>query len=390
MTAPTDISRQLGTHAHDAAGQRDAARALLLTPIVTTSQAPELLALVRRHATALKTMFATQLGYTLTVESTFARLVKTPLEPTSPDRALIRQNGSPFGASHYALLALACGALLAPGVTEQVLVSNLVKQIRSDAAENGIALSDNISDRRRLVAALTVLLDWGVLIETDGSVARWGDGASQEALLTIARPLLPHLLSRTLGPNSVPAQMLSVDAEQPRRHLRRRLVEDPVVLRRHLSADELDVLSRERTEITRQLDDNFGLTLEVRAEGALAYDADGSLTDIEFPGGGSLKQACLLLIGEIVDRTVDDSTAMLVTWPIVDAILGELVDRYSRAWKSDYTDSVATLRDDVVGLLEALHLAEYDDAGLTLFAAAARYRPNAVVTPRLDLKATQP
>jgi uncharacterized protein (TIGR02678 family) len=172
--------------------------------------------------------------------------------------------------------------------------------------------------------------------------------------------------------------------------LRRRLVEDPVVLRRHLSADELDVLSRERTEITRQLDENFGLTLEVRAEGALAYDADGALTDIEFPGSGSLKQASLLLIGEIVDRTVDDSTALHATWPIVDAILGQLVARHSRTWKSDYTDSVATLRGDVVGLLQALHLAECDDTGLTLFAAAGRYRPNAVVIPRLDLKATQP
>jgi uncharacterized protein (TIGR02678 family) len=384
MTTPS------GTRAQDAAGQRDAARALLLTPIVTASQAPETMSLIRRHAPGLRAMFATQLGYTLTVESTFARLVKPPLEPSAPDRALTRRNGSPLGASQYALLALACAALLAPGVGEQVLVSNLVTQIRSDAAEHGIALSDNISDRRRLVAALTVLLNWGVLIETDGSVAQWGDGATAEALLTIARPLLPHLLSRTLGPNADPTEVLIGEPEQPRRHLRRRLVEDPVVLRRDLSAEELDVLSRERSEITRQLDENFGLTLEVRAEGVLAYDADGALSDIEFPGSGSLKQASLLLIGELVDRTVDDSTALHVTWSTVDAILGELVSRHSRAWKADYTDSVATLRDDVVRLLEALHLAECDDIGLTLFAAAARYRPNAVSIPRLEAEVQQP
>ncbi len=32
------------------------------------------------------------------------------------------------------------------------------------------------------------------------------------------------------------------------------------------------MLSRERTDLARHLDENFGLVLEVRAEGALAYD----------------------------------------------------------------------------------------------------------------------
>ena len=52
-------------------------------------------------------------------------------------RAAYFGNGSPFGAAHYALLALTCAALLAPGIGEQVLVSSLVAQIRSDAAEQG-------------------------------------------------------------------------------------------------------------------------------------------------------------------------------------------------------------------------------------------------------------
>ncbi len=363
------------------AEQREAARALLLTPIVTSARSPEPLAKIRLHAPALKAMFASQLGYTLTVESSFARLAKTPLEATAPHRALLRRGEIPFGASQYTVLALTCAALLAPGLGEQVLLSHLVSQVRSDAAENGIILTDHISDRRRLVSAIAVLVEWGIVAETDGSISHWAEGSGNEALLTVSRPMLPHLLSRGLGPNADPASILTNAPEQPRRRLRRRLVENPVVDRRDLSAEELDVLSRERTEITRQLDENFGLTVEVRAEGVLAYDAEGSLTDIEFPGNGSLKQAALLLLGTLISRAESDSAKLYVVWAELDSVLEELVAAHARSWKADFSDGTSTLRSDVVALLEALALANVDEAGMTVSPAAARYRPRITRKP---------
>ncbi|MCX2941229.1 TIGR02678 family protein [Mycobacterium pinniadriaticum] len=363
------------------AEQREAARALLLTPIVTSARSPETLAKIRLHAPALKAMFTSQLGYTLTVESSFARLAKTPLESTAPHRPLMRRGEIPFGASQYTALALICAALLAPGLGEQVLLSHLVSQVRSDAADNGIILTDNISDRRRLVAAITILMDWGVVTETDGSISQWAEGSGTEALLTVSRPMLPHLLSRGLGPTADPATILTTAPEQPRRRLRRRLVEDPVVDRRNLSAGELDVLSRERTEVTRQLEENFGLTVEVRAEGVLAYDAQGSLTDIEFPGSGSLKQAALLLLGTLIGRAESNSANLYVAWDELDSVLQQLVAAHGRSWKADYADGTSTLRRDVVALLGALALADVGDAGMTVSPAAARYRPNITQKP---------
>jgi hypothetical protein len=70
----------------DAGERRIAARHLLVSPILTATRQPGELDLVRRHASALKSMFATQLGYALVVESTFARLVKTPLPVSAPVR----------------------------------------------------------------------------------------------------------------------------------------------------------------------------------------------------------------------------------------------------------------------------------------------------------------
>lgn len=371
--------RSLNTRSHDAAAIREAARALLRTPIVTLTRAPDTLVLVRRHSTALRAMFDAQLGYRLTVEASFARLAKLPPEAESPDRVVTRRTGARFGARTYALVTLTCAALLAPGVGEQILLSQLITQIRSDAAEQGITLSDSISDRRQLVAALTALLDWGVLVETDGTIAGWGDSNGEEALLTVCRPLLPYLLVRPIGPAITSAEILEPHSGAPRRRLRRRLTEDPVVLRSDLTPEELDVLSRERSELTRVLAENFGLTLEVRSEGSLAYDPTDSLSDIEFPGGGSLKQAALLLIGVLLDRLDREPAAgSEFDWATVDSALCELIGQHGRAWRAEYTDSIAALRADVVELLGALRLADATPERLRLLAPVARYRPRPV------------
>ena len=109
--------------------------------------------------------------------------------------------------------------------------------------------------------------------ETDGSLSAWGERSEDEALLSINRALLIHLLPSPLHQYATAEETWSQpDAEPPRRRLRRRLVENPAVFRAELPDDELDVLSRERNELARHLDENFGLVLEVRAEGVLAYD----------------------------------------------------------------------------------------------------------------------
>jgi uncharacterized protein (TIGR02678 family) len=388
-------SPPVSTAGLDAGERRIAARHLLISPILTALRQPVELDLVRRHATALKAMFAGQLGYALIVESSFARLVKAPLPATAPVRPARRTtDDSPFTAATYVHLSLACAALLAPGVGEQILISALVDQIRADAAEQGITVTDGIGDRRQLVSALRLLSGWGVVSETDGSVSAWGERSEEEALLSINRSLLIHLLPGPLHQfATAEAAWSQPENEPPRKRLRRRLVENPALFRAELPGDELDVLSRERNELARQLDENFGLVLEVRAEGVLAYDPSGTLTDLDFPGSGSAKQAALLLLDELTaaapGRPTAESTVQvsettlpgsLVPWPRVDQALTSLLDRYRTAWKNSYGQSLDVLRGDVVGLLTALRLAQPLDEGLAVFPFAARYQPQVRMT----------
>jgi uncharacterized protein (TIGR02678 family) len=288
-----------------------------------------------------------------------------------------------------------CAALLAPGTGEQILISTLIDQVRSDAASIGVEIGDTLPERRALVSAIGHLIGWGVLSETDGTATGWGE-RRDEALLTIHRAVLPHLLTRPMSGLSHPDELLDVDphvADQPRRSLRRKLVENPLVRRDDLTEAERDVLSRERSELTRVLAEHFGLTVEVRAEGALAYDSTGSLTDVTFPGSGTVKQAALLLIAELIDlrRPTSGTTAALhdgrdvpgltAGWHEVDAALARLSTQHGRAWGSTFVDQPDRLRDEVVALLTGLCLAVGTDAGLVIHPAAARYRPQVRTAP---------
>ena len=297
---------------------------------------------------------------------------------------------SPFTPATYVHLALACGALLAPGVGEQILISALVDQIRADAAEQSITVTDGISDRRQLVTALRLLVSWGVVAETDGSLSAWGERPEDEALLSINRALLIHLLPSPLHQFETAEDTWSQrQPEPPRRRLRQRLVENPAVFRAELPDDELDVLSRERHELARQLDENFGLVLEVRAEGVLAYDPSGTLTDLDFPGSGSAKQAALLLLDELATALPPSGESLvLVDGRPLPGILAP-GRRSIRCWATwppatpgcgRTTRSPDALRTEVVDLLAALRLARRLDEGLAVFPFAARYQPQ--VRPR--------
>lgn len=244
-----------------------------------------------------------------------------------------------------------------------------------------------------LVAAIDQLIEWGVLVETDGSVAGWGE-RREEALLTVNQSLLPHVIARPLAGMDAPQDMWAVDPaerEQPRPALRRRLTEHPLTPREALTEAEADALSRERRDIARALDDAFGLTLEVRLEGALAFDPDDELTDVEFPGQGTIRQAALLLLDALVDtlHPTAGTTAsvkgvsvpgVFASWELVAENIELLSDQNSKVWRAEVAGDLGRLTDDVVKVLSAVSLATPTDDGLVLHPACSRYRPDPVRT----------
>ena len=281
------------------AERKRAARALLRRPLLhADGPGADELRLVRRHRSELERMFADGLGYRLVVEPGAARLFKTGLGRDAT-RPLLRRNDKAFTPRGYALLCLTIAALSRG--KSQLLVDELVAQVRSAAVDAGLDIDlDAIADRRALYAALSALVDLGVLHERDGDLEHWADQATA-SLLDVRRDRLALLVAAPLGGVDSAADLLDVAALPSaaggaRVAVRRRLVETPVLSIDELTEEQAEWWRRGRNREREWFADRLGLDLELRAEGAVAIDPDGELTDLEFPGGGSARQLALLLV----------------------------------------------------------------------------------------------
>ncbi|MCW2919641.1 MAG: hypothetical protein JWN52_7709 [Actinomycetia bacterium] len=369
-----------------AAERRAAARLLLASPLVTPETHPDGFPLIRRHADELARRFNQMLGYRLVVESGFARLHKAGLGRDA-GRRLERRSGAPFTPRTYAYLALILSTLVT--APEQLLLSEVVARTRAAAAEAGIDLSEpnRAVERRAMVAALKQLMAWQVLAEDEGSVDTYAENDEAEALVTIDREIARRLVSGPIGKAATAEELIEWAAAPghagPRHYVRRRLLETPVVYIDDLTGEQSDWLRRNQRREQRTFEELFGLDTEIRAEGVALLDPAGELSDLEFPGTGTVPWAALLLVERLVELlTPDGSTAGLpIPDGLIDTVLRELIERHRKAWSTQLTDAPELLRGAVVDLLHRMRLIAPADppdeptTGWMLMAAAARYAP---------------
>lgn len=363
-----------------------AAQALLRTPLMHADSHPDELALIRRHRAALTKLFAENLGYRLTVEPTLARLFKTGLGADA-SRGLRRRNGELFTPRRYALLALTLAALTRS--RQQVMVDDLVGAVRSAAVDANVEVDlDNVQDRRALHSALMALVDLGVLSERDGDLEHWAERATH-TLLDVHRDRLAVLIAAPLGACENPEDVLAVTAAPSavggaRVAIRRRLAEQPVLSTEDLSEEQRGWWRRNRNGERDWFQRNLGLELELRAEGAIAIDPAGELTDRPFPGAGAVKHYALLLLDELVDelRTEHGSDLDGVAWAHVAHSTARLAgDRVFNNWRpamrKAHRERPDELFDEAIEVLMDAGLVRQDTGGIEVHAAAARYAPKA-------------
>lgn len=362
--------------AHDvalAAERRTAARLLLAHPLIA-SDGPhaDLFPLIRRHADWLGKRFQQVLGYRLLVDSSFARLFKAGLGAGSGHR-LERSTGSPFTPHTYACLALALSVLVT--APEQMLLSHLVADIRAAAADAGIELEETgrAAGKRTLVAALRQLVDWGVLIETEGQVAALAQEAGGEALITIDRELARVVVAGPLSQARDGTDLVRRAADPgfggPRTYVRRMLVETPVLHLDELTDAERDWLRTRQRREAQAFSELLGLEMEIRAEGVALVDREEELTDLHLPGTGTVAQAALLLAERLVEHlrpqepghpATGGTLVIGVAVPdgLVDEVLAGLIAEYGQRsnWQRGYLEDLPSLREAVLDLLVRMRL----------------------------------
>jgi len=364
---------------------RSAARALLASPMLDRSDSATF-ALVRRHRGELARRFGDELGYRLdATKPGFVRMSKTP-GPAHTPRPVRTRSGRNFDPRRYALCCLVLAAIEGEG--ERTTAARLFARV-SERAESVPDLgfrTDVASDRRAFIQAVQAVVSMGVLDLAEGDEERFARGEEGgDALYRVDRDRIALLLAAIPPPSlaSDPAG-LGVDIypatddgrlRRLRHRVMRSLVEEPVVYVDDLDDDERDYLTRTRARIERILEEHFGLTLEVRAEGWVAVDVAGELTDVAFPDYGSVSVTALRICDEQRARRERGEEP---PWPMeeVDAFVARLGDEYSGYWRESAVGNAAEvrrLRDEAVDLLVSLRLARVDAAGLVALAGAARF-----------------
>lgn len=388
---------------HEVADRVSAARHLLRHPLVPAdARNAQVLRLVRRHQGELTRLFADGVGYRLVVDPGAARLFKAGLGRDGT-RPLLRRSGTAFTPRAYALLCLVLAALTRSRT--QLLVDELVAQVRSSAVDAGVDVDlDGITDRRALHAALLALVDLGVLRERDGDLEHWADKRTQ-SLLDVRRDLLSLLVSAPLSSARSPGELLD-EASLPsaaggaRVAVRRRLLESPVLAVADLPEDHAEWWRRNRNRESEWFSDRFGLTLELRAEGALAVDPDDELTDEEFPGRGGTRHLALLCLEVLASEGVAgaDAGQAWAAVPVARAVelCRRVLDEWAEVLRRDQREAPDRAVDEALAVLESMGLVRRTTASglvdgtpdavprdtLWVHAAASRYAPAPVIAER--------
>ncbi|MGH9018272.1 MAG: TIGR02678 family protein [Acidimicrobiales bacterium] len=366
--------------------QRDAARRLLQTPLVLAARDPDAHRMIRRHGGALSAMFRTYLGYRLVVDARLARLYKGGLGPVSGRPLLRSSSKQPFTPRDYTYLSLLCAVLLT--VRTQVLLSSVMADVQQAAAEADIDLGmDTLTERRSVVHALRLLVEWGAVVEDAGAVADYADDPAKEALLWVEPEVIRHLLAVSLLEIDHPDELVALATAGPdavRHSVRRQMVETPVVMTDELPEAERLWLRQSQRREALIMEQNFGLRLEIRAEGVAALDPGDELTDVRFPREGTVGQASLLALAKLVDELQGTSerptegASVAVPTGLLGVVIGELLDTHRRHWAKDYVSHPDRLVAEVEQLLLDMGLlVRTGDGDVCLRAAAARYAPEA-------------
>jgi uncharacterized protein (TIGR02678 family) len=291
---------------------QQAARMVLRYPLITASYPDKTsLPLVRKWAGRLREDFAEVLGYTLVTTGDTIRLrrVQDVLDATRPALTRARR---PFDRRRYAYLVLTLSALGRSG--SQIALSELADAVAAEAGRiDGLGMdTERKADRDAFVDAVAWLEARGALRMADGSATDWvNDPGQAEALYDIDREVagavyapsrvLQHLNSVTelLGDAVGAASAQGINAERRRsgRRARRLVLEQPVVY--YADVDESLRGQLRSPALAEDLERLTGLPLERRAEGVALVNIGQRLTDITFPGTGTVAQAALLLCARI-------------------------------------------------------------------------------------------
>lgn len=374
--------------------RQQAVRALLGSPLVPSSDAR--FGPVRKHAEWIRNWFSHHAEWQLTVTAEAARLRKTPANPNDTTRPCrTPKTDIPLTRRGYVYLCLSLATLVR--ADSQTTLGNIAKELgshlraepRFEAAGTRSELETR-DERRELVGAIRLLLEWGVLSRVHDDEERYIRDASADALYNVNRPILSRILASASPPSLFPANGFEerlasthetvFDESEDARHRRwrvrlfRQLLDDPVVYYDTLTLDEKAYLDRQRGSILGAIEDATGLVREVRAEGIAMVDPTGKLTDYRLPEEGT-EGHLTLLIAEHLSGLARESPEVTVAVENLVKFTRDCIGQHRKRWRINVSEpgQDRRLTELIIDRLEALSLVERDGGRIVPRPALGRY-----------------
>jgi uncharacterized protein (TIGR02678 family) len=355
---------------------------LLRQPLLQSMGAGgDLLPLVRRHQIWLRDWFSRHCGWTLQVDSDFARLRKAPPDGTDATRPLPDSNQQPFTRRRYVLLCLALAVL--EKSERQTVLNKLAEEIASRFSLDtqllslGFTFDVSIRDHRRdLIEVIRYLLGLNVLSKVDGDEQQYLS-SGRDVLYNINLAALAVIPNFRRGPSTITAADITSrlealldepypDTEEGRnRRLRtnlfRRLLDDPLIYYADLDEHESAYLVSQRPSIAREIEAATSLLQEARREGLAMVDPDDEMIDIGMPEEGTDGHVTLLVAEYLASRLRAGAAAAMPVSEI-ESHVESLIPLHKAYWRKSVTDAGAAqlLAADALTRLEKLRLIARD------------------------------
>ena len=347
------------------AEMREVARHLVRHPLVNIEDDPDMFTLIRRHHQELDRNFSQRFGYRLEVKLDSVRLYKPTVVTRRPFTAGSKKRN--FKPREYTMLAL--GLAVMTSGQEVISLQHLVSAMRSAAVEAEVSqIEGSHSDRTAVVMALRWLISRGVVEESHKTVGGYAKDSSADAILTIHYDRVKLLPLLALSSSGSVEQLLDRSDRSPKARVRSFLLEEPAVYREDLTESEWREYRNYRYREEPIFEGMFGLTIETRAEGMVAIDEDGGMTDEHFPrGGGTKPQAALLLISQLAEADQEE-----FEWREVVEVVRRLAEQHRRYWSALAAEPEQLARR-AVEILVGHRLLESTGDTVRLMPAAWRY-----------------
>lgn len=325
----------------------------------------EKIAAARRNEADLRRVYG-RLGWSVHIDRDVVRLRKSP-----PARAKAYADTAPSAHTcSWFFLIVAAADSLEPNVA----IGTLVNAARSAAAAAGIEVSNDITERRAIIAALKLLGERGVIERVDGALDSYvTSGHENSVLLHVYHTRLLHVIANpgTLDAAADPEAWLAQVSREPdaARRMRRALIDDTCVHTSDLHEEEAAWLSqRVRGDDGQPLAAAFGLKLERRVEGAAFVVPDDTfrhpneLGPLPFPGTGTRAHAALLLSEHAGTSGAQTETPGPGWRGLSDADVIAALESFASdhaagrgGWSAEYSEDVVHLAQDVAELLVGIN-----------------------------------